>query len=178
MMCNSTFTKQIAFFNANVTKTKSKRTIVSMADSLLAMFNHKTLTDITDTLRAAISVLDLIDYENYGSYMLPNRAICSNLVKLFDKNTDNLTPGDMIINVIGTVSYYFYKNGNFQNLITYYDLKDVYLVEYPITTTKNFYTIENYWSVEQGTLRVDYIMWLNRHFKLILKELENRSNPI
>lgn len=167
------YERQIAFFNANITKTKTKPTIVAMADALRTMFINHTLIDIKGTLVAAINVFDKIDSENYGSYMQSGRAICSNLAKIFENNYGYLSkPSKLITSTISVVSYFFYKSGKFNDLVIHNDRMDVYLVEYPIPSNVEFYTIDNYWQGEQGTMRIDYIKWLNRHFKLILIELE------
>lgn len=174
VMNHSTYTKQLAFFNDNIYKTKTKPTIVDMVGTLMAMFSRRnTVSDIKETLTAAINVFDLINHENYGDYMLPNRAICSNLVKAFDKTLGNsIQPSDMIVDTISVISYFFYKNSKIKDLVDCNDQNDVYLVKYPIPSNVEFYSISNYWHGEQGKMRVDYIMWLNRHFKLILKVLE------
>lgn len=173
----SSYLAQLKFFNANVNKTKSKPTIVAMANSLITLFHHKdSVTDIKKTLSDIIELLDLINHENYSDYMLPKWAICLNLVKKFDKEfTVSSKQSDMIINTISVVSYFFYKPSRLKRLVSYNEHYGVYLVEYPIPSSVDFHYICNYWHGEQGKMRVDYIKWISRHFKLILKELENST---
>ncbi len=175
----SVYAEQLEFFKANVDKTKRKSTIVAMTNALRLRFENRSPEDIKETLTESIKIFNLINHENAHTYMLPNRAICSNLVKKFDNTLGHLSqPSDMIINTISVVSYFFYKSSKIKGIIdiheNFYD-KSVRVVEYPIPSNVDFYSIGNYWYGEQGKMRVDFTMWLNRHFKLILKELENST---